>query len=66
MGSTAIYSILIKYFNTPVRQHTEFRRFAMKHKTTLLLIVLLAATLFSAPTALSQSENTSEATFYVH
>ena len=38
----------------------------MKHKITLLLFALMAATLFSASTALSQAETTSEATFYVH
>ena len=37
----------------------------MKNTTTLLLI-LMAATLFSTSAALSQTETTSEATFYVH
>jgi len=38
----------------------------MKKTTTLLLLALMAATLFSTSPALSQTETTSEATFYVH
>ncbi len=38
----------------------------MKNRTTMLLLVLMAATLFSTSAALAQTENTAETTFYVH
>ena len=38
----------------------------MKKRITLLVLALIAATLFSTTIALSQAENSSEATFYVH
>ena len=38
----------------------------MKNKTALVLVVLMAAALFTPPAVLSQTENTAEATFYVH
>lgn len=38
----------------------------MKYKTTLVLVVLMAAALISPSAVLSQTENTAEATFYVH
>ena len=38
----------------------------MKNKTKLLLVALMTIILFSTSTALSQTENASEATFYVH
>ena len=38
----------------------------MKNRTTMLLLVLMAVTLFSTSAAVAQTENTSETTFYVH
>ena len=38
----------------------------MKNKVTMLLLVLMAVTLFSTSAALAQTENAAEATFYVH
>jgi len=38
----------------------------MKYKTTLVLVTLMALSLFSTSPALSQTETTSETTFYVH
>ena len=38
----------------------------MKYKTTLVLVALMTVSLFSTSPALSQTESTSEATFYVH
>ena len=38
----------------------------MKHNIALLLLALVAVTVFSTSAALAQTENTAEATFYVH
>ena len=38
----------------------------MKNRITMLLLVLMAATLFSTAAALAQTEDTAETTFYVH
>jgi hypothetical protein len=38
----------------------------MKYKTGIMLLAVIAVTLFSTSMALSQSGETTEATFYVH
>ena len=38
----------------------------MKNRTTILLLALMAAALFSTSAVLAQTENTAETTFYVH